>query len=207
MFNDDSTDDSPTTRRGDYRPAAPEEQSAISRWVVRVEIAAMVIAVVALSASLYRAHRPDRTPVKVSGFHSAGSLKALPPGFEVMAVESFGSDGADPGKGQVLYAQSCTTCHGQNLQGMPHQGVSLRDSKFIAATNDRKLVAFLKLGRKPTDAGNLTGLPMPPRGGNPSLDDDGLGHIVAFLRQIQHETAGLVEANSPTTRPVASLEP
>jgi disulfide bond formation protein DsbB len=134
-------------------------------------------------------------------------MKSLPAGFEALAVESFGSDGADAGKGQVLYAQSCTTCHGQNLQGMPHQGVSLRDSKFIASTNDRKLVAFLKFGRKPTDAGNTTGLLMPPRGGNPSLDDDGLGHIVAFMRQIQHESAAAANSPAPATKPFASVEP
>jgi disulfide bond formation protein DsbB len=145
--------------------------------------------------------------VKVAGVHSAASIQSLPAEFESMAGDAFSSDAGDAGKGQVLYSQTCTTCHGQNLQGMPHQGVSLRESKFVAATNDRKLVAFLKLGRKPADPGNTTGLLMPPRGGNPSLDDDALGHIVAYLRQVQHETARAIDTSAVSTRPVASADP
>jgi mono/diheme cytochrome c family protein len=202
-----SGDAMPSTRRGDYRPAAPEASSATERWVLRVELTAMILIVAAISARFYQINKPDRTPVKVAGFHSAGALKALPPGFEALASDGFSSDAGDAGKGQVLYAQSCTTCHGQNLQGMPHQGVNLRESKFVASTNDRKLIAFLKLGRKPADPGNQTGLLMPPRGGNPSLDDDALGHIVAFLRQVQHETSRAAGAETPTTKPVASVEP
>jgi hypothetical protein len=118
--------------------------------------------------------------------------------------------------------QTCTSCHGQQAQGLPHMGVNLRESKFVASTNDRKLVAFLKSGRKPTDAKNITGLLMPPRGGNVSLDEDSLADIVAFLRQVQKEHADQAQRENagkdappsptadapiaPSTRPVAEIE-
>ena len=121
-------------------------------------------------------------------------------------MEAGAIDGADASKGRVLYMQTCTTCHGQALTGMPHQGVNLRDSKFVAGTNDQKLVAFIKTGRKPADPKNTTGLPMPPRGGNPALDDDGLSNIVAYLRQVQRDAAVAQDpSQSPSTRPMASV--
>ena len=38
----------------------------------------------------------------------------------------------DPENGRSLFAQTCTSCHGAKAQGLPHQGVDLRVSKFIA---------------------------------------------------------------------------
>jgi cytochrome c5 len=116
--------------------------------------------------------------------------------------------GRNPEYGQMLYANTCTTCHGVRAQGMPHQGVNLRASKFVAAQSDQQLVAFLKVGRKPDDPGSLQKLLMPPRGGNASLDDTSLGDIVAFLRQVQieaKEDADLTAdaTNSPATQPAA----
>jgi disulfide bond formation protein DsbB len=70
---------------------------------------------------------------------------------------------------------------------MPHRGANLRDSTFIAARDDRQLMAFIKKGRLPGDADSVDGLFMPPRGGNPALDDAHLAQIVTILRQIQRE--------------------
>jgi cytochrome c len=91
---------------------------------------------------------------------------------------------ADPKRGRSYYKQSCIVCHGANYQGMPHQGVSLRDSKFIASNSDEALWNFLKSGRKPTDKASLLKLEMPPRGANPSLDDEDLMDVVVFLRTV-----------------------
>ena len=82
---------------------------------------------------------------------------------------------------------------------MPHQGANLRVSPFVARTSDDQLVAFLKKGRTPSDPQTTQGLLMPPRGGNPALDDAALTSIVAFLRQLQREEHS---ADSP---PVAQL--
>jgi disulfide bond formation protein DsbB len=197
------------TRSSGYAPAAPEQMSKAARVIVRMEVTLMLLVVAGLGLRFYRAHRDDHAPVKIARSAVALPLiSALPAG--LASAESASLDGADAAKGQVLYMQTCTACHGQNLQGMPHQGVNLRESKFVASTNDPKLVAFIKVGRKPADAKNTTGLLMPPRGGNPSLDDDSLGHIVAFLRQAQKDASPAQETQAtqpPSTRPVATVEP
>jgi mono/diheme cytochrome c family protein len=92
---------------------------------------------------------------------------------------------ADPARGRSFYKQSCIVCHGANYQGMPHQGVSLRDSTFIAGRSNEELWNFLKVGRKPDDKQSKTKLLMPPRGANPNLDDEDLMDVVAFLRTVQ----------------------
>ena len=196
------------TRSGSYRPAPPEELGALSRLMVKLEVGLIVATALALGVALYLAQREDKTPIKVANYRSSGSiLSSLPANFGAVA-ESSGLDGADPGKGQALYMQTCTACHGQNLQGMPHQGVSLVDNKFINTTSDRKLVAFLKVGRTPADPKSTTKLLMPARGGNPALDDDGLASIVAFLRQAQKEPlpAGETQQTASATQPATAAD-
>lgn len=169
-------------RSHDYRPAPPETPSALSKWIVRIELAAALL--VGGSLLAYGAYRnlPDNRPVRIKS--------AAMPSFNIpagAALASAADDAGDFTKGQVLYLQTCTSCHGQRGQGMPHQGVNLRASKLVAQLSDRALAAFIKQGRTAMDPKNTTGLLMPPRGGNPSLDDDSLEHIVAFLRQMQKE--------------------
>jgi len=97
----------------------------------------------------------------------------------------------------MLYGNTCLTCHGTRGQGMPNQGVNLRISKFIAACSDEQLLSFLKTGREAKDPTSLVGRLMPPRGGNGSLDDTGLGDIVAFLRQLQDQAKQEGETEQP----------
>lgn len=94
---------------------------------------------------------------------------------------------SDAAFGQMLYASSCTPCHGSRGHGMPRQGPSLRASKFIAEQSDAQLVTFLRQGRTPADPASLMGMLMPPRGGNRTLDDPALADVIAFLREIQEE--------------------
>lgn len=114
--------------------------------------------------------------------------------------------GSDAEIGQMLYANSCMSCHGARGQGMPHQGVDLRMSRFIAQRSDGQLLEFLKQGRSAQDPQSVQRLPMPPRGGNPTLDDRGLGDIVAFLRLLQEEAAAENPASADAS-PLASDAP
>ena len=91
----------------------------------------------------------------------------------------------DADHGRQLFMTTCASCHGAAAQGLPHQGASLRTSRFIAAKDDDGLVDFIRHGRKPGDLNSVEGLVMPPRGGNPLLDDDALRDIVAYLRVVQ----------------------
>lgn len=91
----------------------------------------------------------------------------------------------DASRGQSLYLRSCAPCHGINAQGLPHMGIDLRDSAFVAHQSDGALVNFIRAGRMPTDPQSKTHLMMPPRGGNAGLTDHDLADIVAHLRQVQ----------------------
>jgi disulfide bond formation protein DsbB len=46
------------------------------------------------------------------------------------------------------------------------------------------LVEFLNTGRPAEHPDNESGITMPPKGGNPSLSDDDLADIAAYLRTL-----------------------
>jgi disulfide bond formation protein DsbB len=64
-------------------------------------------------------------------------------------------------------------------------GKNLVTSQFVVGQSDHDLVEFIKTGRGPDDPLNTTGVTMPPKGNNPTLSDEDLYHIVAYLRTIQ----------------------
>ena len=163
-----------------YHPPVPEAQSALSLWAVRIEL--VVTIGVAVAVAVYTRPREEPPPPSFAPPMSRlPESTAIGSGMDIDASES----GGDALKGRALFMQSCSSCHGQEAQGLPHMGLNLQQSRFIASTNDLKLIAFLKRGRQPTDSTNTTGVPMPARGGNVTLDDESLADIVAFLRQVQ----------------------
>lgn len=85
-------------------------------------------------------------------------------------------------QGRAIYARACANCHGAQGEGMPMLGRGLQDNAFMEARTDSELVDFLKEGRPSNHELNTTGVDMPPRGGDPSLDDQKLESLVAFLR-------------------------
>lgn len=86
--------------------------------------------------------------------------------------------------GQKLFAGTCASCHGPDAKGLPNLGKNLVTSQFVHGQTDAQLLAFVKKGRPASDPANTTGVDMPPRGGNPSLDDAKLTDIIAFIRTI-----------------------
>lgn len=96
--------------------------------------------------------------------------------------------GPDPEKvaqGQELFLKTCATCHGKDARGVKGQGKSLHDNAFVQARSDTEMLAFIKVGRRPTDPLNTTGVDMPPKGGNPALSEQDLGLIITFVRSLQ----------------------
>lgn len=91
----------------------------------------------------------------------------------------------DPQHGRELFGMTCIACHGPSGAGIPNLGANLRESKFVAGKTDSQLVEFVKKGRQPGEPGSVLGLMMPPKGGNPALDDASLHDIVAFIRSLQ----------------------
>lgn len=91
----------------------------------------------------------------------------------------------DPVLGQELYIKSCVACHGAAGEGVQGLGKDMTSSEFIQGKTDEELIEFIKVGRDPSDPLNTTGVAMPSKGGDPTLTDEKMLHIVAFMRSIQ----------------------
>lgn len=93
---------------------------------------------------------------------------------------------ADPAvqKGKVIYDRVCATCHGKDANGLPKLGKNLHDNAFTKGLGDDELVEFLKVGRPAWDPANTQGVDMPPKGGDPTITDEDLRNVVAFLRTL-----------------------
>ena len=97
------------------------------------------------------------------------------------------SDGplvGDAAAGEEVYASSCASCHGSDGFGVEGLGKDLHNNEFVAGLTDEEFVEFLKEGRKANDPANETGVDMPPKGGNPSLSDQDLYDVAAFVRTL-----------------------
>lgn len=103
--------------------------------------------------------------------------------------EPAGGGGAakgDVAKGQQVFAGTCSACHGQDAKGMPGLGKNLvTKSDWMKKQTDDQLIAFVKQGRPASDPVNTTKVDMPPKGGNPSLTDEDITNVVAYIRSIQ----------------------
>ena len=91
----------------------------------------------------------------------------------------------DPVAGEKIFVSACASCHGLNDEGIQGLSKDMTHSELIASKTDQELVEFLKLGRAPGDAPDTAGAVMPPKGGNPSLTDENLYDIVAYIRLLQ----------------------
>jgi disulfide bond formation protein DsbB len=91
----------------------------------------------------------------------------------------------DAAAGAKIFASTCAACHGPAGQGVQGLGKDMTASQFIAEKSDAELIAFIKVGRDPSDPLNTTGVAMPPKGGNPALNDTDLANVIAFVRSLQ----------------------
>ncbi len=91
----------------------------------------------------------------------------------------------DVARGENLFAGTCSACHGPDAKGLPNLGKDLTTSEYVQDSSDEELVVLLKEGRPSGHELNTTGVDMPPKGGNPSLNDDDLQALVAYVRSIQ----------------------
>ncbi len=105
-------------------------------------------------------------------------------GAAVAAVELTAHPGYD------LFVSSCAACHGQGAEGVEELGLPLSTSGFVRGSTDKDLITFIKSGRSSWDENNTTGLDMPPKGGNPAINDEQLQAIVDYIRAVQKEAMG-----------------
>ncbi len=91
----------------------------------------------------------------------------------------------DATHGAEVYAGTCSSCHGPDAKGMEGLGKDLHANAFVAERSDQEMLDFLKVGRPATDPLNTTGVDMPPKGGNPALQDQDLLDVVAYVRTLK----------------------
>ena len=91
----------------------------------------------------------------------------------------------DPLAGAPAYRGVCATCHGADLGGVQGLGQPLIPSPFITDQSDDDLVTFIIEGRPIDHPDNFTGVAMLPRGGNPSLSNQDIANIVAYIKAQQ----------------------
>ncbi len=102
-----------------------------------------------------------------------------------------GTDGSsDPSNasvaaGKVTFSKICSACHGMDGKGMPSLGKDITTSTFVASDTDEQLLAFIKEGRAADHPDNTTGVPMPPKAGDPTLTDAKILEVIAYMRSIQ----------------------
>jgi len=90
----------------------------------------------------------------------------------------------DAVNGKILFDQTCSACHGIDAKGLPNLGKDLTTSNFVKNESGKELLAFIKKGRPVDDPLNTTHVAMPPLGGNPSLKDQQIKDIIAYMRKL-----------------------
>ncbi len=91
----------------------------------------------------------------------------------------------DAAAGEEIYSSTCAACHGADATGIEGLGKDLHNNAFVNGLSDAELVDFINEGRLADHPDNDTGVAMPPKGGNPSLDEDDLLDVVAYLRTLE----------------------
>jgi disulfide bond formation protein DsbB len=113
------------------------------------------------------------------------ALAACGGGASDSASESGGGGEAvgpgDPVKGAAVYQSTCSACHGPDLAGIDGLGKQLAPSAWVAERSEEEITEFLIVGRAAGDPENTQGVDMPARGGNPSLTDQDLRNVSAYL--------------------------
>ncbi len=116
----------------------------------------------------------------------AGDSKPAAAAGDSKPAAAAGAVAGDPAKGKEVFMGTCSACHGPDAKGLPGSGKNLvNKSDWMKKQSDADLLAFVKKGRPSTDPVNTTGVDMPPKGGNPSLNDDDLKNVIAYIRSVQ----------------------
>ncbi len=108
--------------------------------------------------------------------------------------------------GEAVYTSLCAACHGIDALGIQNLGKDLINSEFVDGQSDEELLAFINVGRPIWDAENTTGIDMPPKGGNPTLTDEQILSVIAYIRTLSGSGVAVaaVETNASDT---SSAEP
>lgn len=101
------------------------------------------------------------------------------------ATQAAGLQPGDATKGAQLFVTYCSACHGPDAKGIKGLGRDLTHNEWVQALSDSEFLAYVNTGRAVDDPRNLSGVPMPPKGGNPALKDQEIMDIIAHVRTLQ----------------------
>ena len=88
-------------------------------------------------------------------------------------------------RGKSKFEGTCVSCHGPDAKGMPGLGKDLTTSAFTKGLSNPDFILFVTKGRSASDPANTTKVDMPPKGGNPALNDQDLADIVTYVRTLE----------------------
>ena len=103
---------------------------------------------------------------------------------EEVADEATAYDPELVAQGATLFV-TCSACHGPDAMGIPGLGKDLVNGEFVNTATDEELTVVITSGRPIWDAENTTMVDMPARGGNPTLTEEDIYDIVAYIRSLQ----------------------
>jgi mono/diheme cytochrome c family protein len=101
-------------------------------------------------------------------------------GGDLRAAAPSTASAGDPMAGEKIFVSACASCHGLKGGGIPGLSQDMTKSQLIAGKTDQELAEFIRLGGAPDEP-----LVMLPKGGVPSLTDQNLVDIVAYIRSLQ----------------------
>jgi mono/diheme cytochrome c family protein len=110
-------------------------------------------------------------------------------------------------RGAELFV-TCAACHGPDGHGIVGLGKDLVAGEFATTATDEEIIAVITNGRPIWDAANTTMVDMPARGGNPTITDDDIHAIVAYIRSLQTNGAtgtGATETSAIVVEPTAEV--
>ena len=94
------------------------------------------------------------------------------------AASDHPENSGDTKLGKAIYSQTCIACHGANGKGVLPGVSNFKSTDGPLAKSDAELAKSINEGLATPGAA----LSMPARGGNPSLTDDEVRALIAFLR-------------------------
>lgn len=89
-------------------------------------------------------------------------------------------------KGKLVYTKTCLACHGEGGVGVEGLGKNWIVSEFIRSSTDQELLEFIKVGRPLNDPLSAGIAIMPAKGGDPTLTDEDLKNVIAYMRSLQN---------------------
>lgn len=101
------------------------------------------------------------------------------------AAPANAGSGGDAANGETVYLNTCASCHGADALGIQGLGKQLADSFYVQNTSEADLYTLIVNGRASDHPDNDTGVAMPPKGGNPSLSDESIADVIAYLKSLQ----------------------